>query len=126
MKILAERIINYFASKEIITEEELEEMLLANYDLVQFEKCTRVEVIDETGRAYHNRDESSLVKISLQDKGKTLKIFLIKRISLEKQLIKESILLKDMSMDLHVFTLEQIIKQQQLVGELLVKIKNKT
>jgi hypothetical protein len=37
---------------------------------------TRVEVIDETGRAYVNTQVNGTVQYSLQDGGRTLKIFL--------------------------------------------------
>jgi len=37
---------------------------------------TRVEVIDETGRAYVNTRVNGTVQYSLQDGGRTLKIFL--------------------------------------------------
>ena len=37
---------------------------------------TRVEVIDETGRAYVNTRVNGAVQYSLQDGGRTLKIFL--------------------------------------------------
>ena len=38
------------------------------------EKVTRVEIIDENGRAFLMRDLAS-VKLSLQDDGRTLKLF---------------------------------------------------
>jgi hypothetical protein len=40
---------------------------------------TRVEVIDKNGRSYVNWDEDNIVELSLQDDGKTLKIFISKR-----------------------------------------------
>jgi hypothetical protein len=40
---------------------------------------TRVEVIDETGRAYVAWDKSIGVELSLQDDGRTLKVFVVKR-----------------------------------------------
>jgi len=38
--------------------------------------CTRVEVIDENGRSYVSWDDRNEVKISVQDEGRTLKIFI--------------------------------------------------
>lgn len=40
------------------------------------EGCTRVEVIDENGRSYFNYKPTNKVEISMQDGGKTLKIFI--------------------------------------------------
>jgi hypothetical protein len=37
---------------------------------------TRVEVIDENGRSYVNWKPDNRVKLSIQDSGKTLKIFI--------------------------------------------------
>ena len=39
-------------------------------------KVTRVEVIDEKGRSYVNWKDNNKVKLSLQDDGRTLKIFI--------------------------------------------------
>lgn len=39
-------------------------------------KVTRVEVIDENGRAYVNWDKGNKVAISFQDENRTLKIFI--------------------------------------------------
>ena len=38
-------------------------------------QCTRLEVIDEHGRAYVNRDCKS-IEAQVQDEGRTLKIFI--------------------------------------------------
>ena len=46
--------------------------------LTFLENCNRVEVIDESGRAYVNWQKQNTVQISLQDNGKTLKIFILK------------------------------------------------
>ena len=35
----------------------------------------RVEVIDENGRSYMKKDSDILVSVSIQDNGKTLKVF---------------------------------------------------
>jgi len=51
--------------------------------LTKLDKCTRVEVIDESGRAYVNWDsdkESCVeVSISMQDNERTLKVFINKK-----------------------------------------------
>lgn len=47
--------------------------------MTSFENTTRVEVIDETGRVYHNWKKSNKVSISFQDNGRTLKVFIQKR-----------------------------------------------
>ena len=44
--------------------------------LDSFPKLTRVEVIDEKGRAYTNMSCEG-VQISMQDGGRTLKVFLV-------------------------------------------------
>jgi hypothetical protein len=38
-------------------------------------RVTRIEVIDQSGRSYVNWDESNDVTWQLQDKGRTLKVF---------------------------------------------------
>ena len=38
-------------------------------------RITRVEVIDQSGRSYVNWDENNDVTWQLQDKGRTLKVF---------------------------------------------------
>ena len=42
-------------------------------------KITRVEVIDENGRSYVNWSENNVIECSLQDDGKTLKVFVSKK-----------------------------------------------
>ena len=42
----------------------------------KYEKVTRVEVIDDTGRAYTNWNVSDL-QFSLQDDERTLKVFIV-------------------------------------------------
>ena len=39
-------------------------------------KVTRVEVIDDNGRSYVNRNPDNVVEVQLQDDGKTLKVFI--------------------------------------------------
>jgi hypothetical protein len=46
-----------------------------NKDVIDFSKVDRVEVVDETGRAYVKWDIVD-VQPSLQDDGRTLKLFL--------------------------------------------------
>lgn len=38
--------------------------------------CTRVEVIDQKGRSYVNWKPSNKVRLSMQDEGRTVKIFI--------------------------------------------------
>jgi hypothetical protein len=38
--------------------------------------CTRVEVIDQKGRSYVNWKQTNKTELSLQDDGKTLKVFI--------------------------------------------------
>jgi hypothetical protein len=40
------------------------------------DKVTRVEVIDGQGRAYVNWEDTIKVQLSLQDDGRTLKVFI--------------------------------------------------
>ena len=42
----------------------------------EVKNCTRVEVIDQNGRSYVSWDDRNEVKISVQDDGRTLKIFI--------------------------------------------------
>ena len=46
---------------------------------INTEEVTRVEVIDDTGRAYVNRDQDNAVEVQFQDNGKTLKVFICKK-----------------------------------------------
>jgi len=48
-------------------------------DLIVMNNINRVEVIDEQGRSYIKWDDNNYVKLSLQDDGKTLKIFIFKK-----------------------------------------------
>ena len=43
---------------------------------MNLEKVNRVEVIDEKGRSYVNWHKDNVVEASVQDDGKTLKIFI--------------------------------------------------
>lgn len=42
------------------------------------EGVIRVEVIDENGRSYVNWNENNIVHISIQDEGRTMKVFIDK------------------------------------------------
>ena len=46
--------------------------------IVPLKMCTRVEVIDENGRSYVNWKGDNRVRVSIQDNGRTLKIFIDK------------------------------------------------
>lgn len=53
---------------------------------MNLENVTRVEIIDHTkdfteggGRVYSKRDDDMKVEVSMQDQGRTMKIFLTKR-----------------------------------------------
>jgi len=41
-------------------------------------KATRVEVIDETGRAYFKKDPNMQVTVEIQDEGRTVKVIIRK------------------------------------------------
>lgn len=47
-------------------------------ELISLDKVNRVEVIDDKGRSYVNWKPTNKVSISLQDDGRTLKIFIFK------------------------------------------------
>jgi len=44
--------------------------------LQELPNCTRVEVIDQNGRSYVNRDDGNKVRFSIQDEGLTFKVFI--------------------------------------------------
>jgi hypothetical protein len=44
--------------------------------VVDLPDCTRVEVIDKNGRAYHSYSPQSRVQLSMQDDYQTLKVFI--------------------------------------------------
>lgn len=54
----------------------LDEVLFMLPQVCPLNLVTRVEVIDNNGRAYINRNKDNKVEISLQDCGKTLKVFI--------------------------------------------------
>lgn len=59
-------------------------------DLTKLKGTTRVEVIDDEGRSYVSWDKKNNVKFSLQDGGKTLKIFITKH--LQKSIPAETVM----------------------------------
>lgn len=52
--------------------------VMATLSVIYLPKVNRVEVIDQTGRAYVNREPTNKVEISMQDDGKTMKVFISK------------------------------------------------
>lgn len=46
------------------------------FSLLSLKSVNRVEVIDQKGRSYVNWKPGNIVETSLQDQGKTLKIFI--------------------------------------------------
>jgi hypothetical protein len=61
--------------KELTMEQVLEKIQLSK-NIIPLDKVTRIEVIDDNGRAYTNWDAKNKTEISMQDNGRTLKIFL--------------------------------------------------
>lgn len=51
----------------------------------KLDKVTRVEVIDADGRSYVNWDKDNKVEVSFQDGGKTMKIFIGKKVDTSDQ-----------------------------------------
>lgn len=49
---------------------------LQDLALTAWPRITRVEVIDENGRSYVNRNDNNKVNVQIQDDGQTLKIFI--------------------------------------------------
>lgn len=43
---------------------------------ISIPKANRIEIIDDTGRAYTNWKEDNQIGISIQDDGKTIKVFI--------------------------------------------------
>lgn len=50
--------------------------VMAMLPIVDLSKVNRVEVIDEKGRSYVNWKPTNKTSISMQDDGKTLKVFI--------------------------------------------------
>jgi len=72
-----------------VTKEELAMMIVENDKYVNLlgglnyftvQKINRVEVITAIGRAYVNWDEKNNIQLDLQDDGRTLKVFINKKI----------------------------------------------
>jgi hypothetical protein len=49
---------------------------ISSLPIVDLSKVNRVEVIDEKGRSYVNWEEKNRTSLSLQDNGRTLKVFI--------------------------------------------------
>ena len=47
-------------------------------NVISLTDVTRVEIIDEKGRNYVNRDYKNIVSVCFQDNGKTMKVFIDK------------------------------------------------
>ena len=47
-----------------------------SFPIQDLPKCTRVEVIDQNGRSYVNWTPTNKVRLSMQDDGRTAKIFI--------------------------------------------------
>lgn len=43
---------------------------------ISIPKANRIEIIDDTGRAYTNWKDDNQIGISIQDGGKTIKVFI--------------------------------------------------
>jgi len=100
------------------------EECLKNDTIVELEKCTRVEVIDDTGRAYVNIHIDNVVSISLQDDRRTLKVFIKKEpINLAKELKKEVRKLNKMTEQKYnnICSIDSIREQQSIVDDLIDK-----
>lgn len=50
--------------------------VMAMLPIFELSKVNRVEVIDENGRSYVNWKQTNNTSISMQDDGKTLKVFI--------------------------------------------------
>lgn len=55
-------------------------MLITNKIMRKLDRITRVEVIDENGRSYVNWDKRNKVQVDFQDGGRTMKVFIGKKI----------------------------------------------
>ena len=100
-------------------------MIVMNDSLQFVQRCTRVEVVDKTGRAYVNYNDDNKVEMSLQDGGKTLKIFITSSLPLKEQLKKEIEILNKMVLpaDNNLCSIDSIREQQGIVDDLIDKIK---
>jgi len=71
-----------FNHKTICGKQWIEESMNEKYGVVEslpiraLPNCTRVEVIDQKGRSYVNWKPTNKVRLSMQDDGKTVKIFI--------------------------------------------------
>lgn len=51
-------------------------------NVIPLTDVTRVEIIDEKGRNYVNKNDNNLVSVSFQDGGRTMKVFIDKNLDL--------------------------------------------
>ena len=71
-----------FNHKTVCGKQWIEESMNEKYGIVEslpiqtLPNCTRVEVIDQKGRSYVNWKPTNKVRLSMQDDGKTAKIFI--------------------------------------------------
>ena len=82
MTILQKLVNKYMPSRYYGHEARKNAKLIATEYLKQpllHDNVTRVEVIDEKGRSYVNWDKENSVQTSLQDDGRTLKIFITQK-----------------------------------------------
>ena len=94
--------------------------------VIEIDGCTRLEIVDvERGRIYVNRGVDNVIKYSLQDDGKTLKIFVDKKVSLKDKLKIEVDKLTEMTRPANnnVCSIDAIREQQSIVHELLDEIE---
>ena len=45
----------------------------------ELKNCTRIEVIDAKGRSYVNWHPDNIVKLDMQDDGRTIKVFISRK-----------------------------------------------
>ena len=63
--------------KQVETEKQLSiHGVIGSLPIQNLPNCTRVEVIDQKGRSYVNWKPTNKVRLSMQDEGRTAKIFI--------------------------------------------------
>ena len=75
--------ISYAKMVDILNEKANERLKAINYSqcctqlpIKELPNCNRVEVIDQNGRSYVNWKPTNKVRLSMQDEGRTAKIFI--------------------------------------------------
>jgi len=71
---IAEMLVDYERRNDVSTSENSLHKHFVNASFLP--KCTRVEVIDQSGRVYVNWKPTNKVQIQMQDDNKTLKVFI--------------------------------------------------